>query len=133
MQKKLSNPTTVSRVLKYIPEVQQEIKVLMKKKEELLSNFSKQGSLLYQERKRKTTTWSSLSDVSATQLNDREIVVQISTYKVHENPLSHIVLDLEEDGFSVLNSTTFESFEGRVFYSLHLLVCMHAVVTHLII
>lgn len=92
------------------------------KKKEVLIKFSKQGNQFYQERQKKTTAWSSLSDVSTTQLNDREIVIQISTYNVQENPLSKIVIDLEEDGFSVTNATTFQSFEGRVFYSLHLLV-----------
>ncbi|KAL5546576.1 hypothetical protein UlMin_006263 [Ulmus minor] len=118
--KKLSNPATVSRALKYIPELQHQVQGLIKKKEELLSSFSRKVDLIYQERQKKSLAWRSLSAVSASRLNDREVVLQISTFKVHETPLSHILLDLEEDGFSVVNATSFKSFGGRVFYSLHL-------------
>ncbi|XP_024922954.3 transcription factor ORG2 isoform X1 [Ziziphus jujuba] len=126
--KKLSIPATVSRVLKYIPDLQQQVEGLVRKKEELLSKMSKQkGNLVHhdddQENQVKTAAArSSLSSVSATQLNDREVAIQISTYKVNNNPISEILNTLEEDGFSMLNASSFESFEGRVFHSLHLQV-----------
>lgn len=123
MQKKLSNPATVSWVLKYIPELQQQVEGLIGKKEEVLARVLKlQADTIYQQSQRKSAVWSSLAAVSASRLSDKEIVLQISTFKVHDTPLSQILIDLEKDGLSLLNATSFESFGGRVFYSLHLQV-----------
>ncbi|GLT55279.1 hypothetical protein SLA2020_284160 [Shorea laevis] len=69
----------------------------------------------------KSVSWSSLSSVSASRLDDRELVIQISTYNTaHKNALSEILVNLEEDGFVLINASSFESFEGRLFYNLHL-------------
>ncbi|EXC19629.1 Transcription factor ORG2 [Morus notabilis] len=120
--KKQSYPASVSRTLKYIPELENQVQALIQKKEELLSNISRKVDLIYHERQKKSSAWRSLSAVSAARLNDREVVLQISTFKDQETPLSHILLDLEEDGFSLLNATSHESFGGRVFCSVHLQV-----------
>ncbi|KAK9289460.1 hypothetical protein L1049_007615 [Liquidambar formosana] len=120
--KKLSIPATVSRVLKYIPEQQQQVERLIKKKEELLSRISKQGDLVPIEKQRKGKIESSLSTVSTSQLGDREVVIQISTFEVHKSPLSEVLLNLEEDGIHLINAASFESYGGRVFYNLHLQV-----------
>jgi 5,10-methylenetetrahydrofolate reductase len=122
-QKKLSIPYTVSRVLVYIPKLQQQVERLIQRKEELLSKLSRQADdLTHQENQRKGTMYSSLSSVSASQLSDKEVVVHISTYKNHKSPLSEILLTLEEDGLVLKNSSSFESFGDRVFYNLHLQV-----------
>ncbi|KAJ6700147.1 TRANSCRIPTION FACTOR ORG2-RELATED [Salix purpurea] len=120
--KKLSEPATVSRALKYVAELQQQVETLVQRKEELLSKLSKQGGVIHQENQRKDTMYSSLLSVSASQLSDREVVVHISTYKNHKIPLSEILLALEEDGLLLKNSSSFESFGDRVFYNLHLQV-----------
>jgi hypothetical protein len=121
--KKLSVPATVSRALKYLPELQQQVERLVQRKEELLSKLSKQGGInIHQENQRNDTVYSSLSSVSASQLSDKEVVVHISTYKNHKSPLSEILLTLEEDGLVLKNSSSFESFGDRVFYNLHLQV-----------
>ncbi|WKA01708.1 hypothetical protein VitviT2T_019976 [Vitis vinifera] len=120
--KKLSIPSTVSRVLKYIPELQRQVERLIQKKEEFLSKISREGDPIHLENQRNGTLGSSLSAVSARRLSDREIVVQISTFNVHENPLSEVLSNLEEDGLLVINASSFESFGGRVFYNLHLQV-----------
>lgn len=122
LQNKLSVPATVSRALKYLPELQQQVERLVQRKEELLSKLSKQGGIIHQENQRNDTVYSSLSSVSASQLSDREVVVHISTYKNHKSPLSEILLTLEEDGLVLKNSSSFESFGDRVFYDLHLQV-----------
>ncbi|KAF3442137.1 hypothetical protein FNV43_RR16053 [Rhamnella rubrinervis] len=125
LQKKLSIPATISRVLKYVPELQQQVEGLVRKKEELMSRMTRlQGNLVSQEKQIKSTarTRSSLSWVSANQLNDREVAIQISTSKVNNNPISEILLHLEEDGLSILNASSFESFQGKVFHCLHLQV-----------
>uniref|UniRef100_A0A6N2JZV1 BHLH domain-containing protein n=1 Tax=Salix viminalis TaxID=40686 RepID=A0A6N2JZV1_SALVM len=120
--KKLSIPSTISRVLKYIPELQQQVEKQIQRKEELLSKLSGQGYLIHQENQRKDTMYSSLSSVSASRLGDREVVVQISTSKILKTPLSEILLNLEENGLVLINSSSFESFGGNVFYHLHLQV-----------
>ncbi|KAF4402536.1 hypothetical protein G4B88_012321 [Cannabis sativa] len=113
--KKLSNPSTISRTIKYIPELQNQVKGLIKKKEELLSSMSKRVELIYEESHKKSSllsAWRSLCNVSVSRLNDSEIVLQISCFKVQQTPLSHILIDLEEDGFSVLNVNSFESLKN---------------------
>ncbi|XP_044478375.1 transcription factor ORG2-like [Mangifera indica] len=120
--KKLSIPTTVSRVLKHIPDLQQQVERLIQKKEELLSRISKQGALIHQEDQIKNSAANSLSSISATRLNDNEVAVHISTYALHKCHLSRILFSLEEDGLRPINASSFESFGGRVFYNLHLQV-----------
>jgi hypothetical protein len=111
-------------VVKYIPELQEQVMGLILKKEELLSRISGQDDHheTRQEKQPKSIAWSSLSTVSASQLDDREAVIQISTHTVHKNALSEILVNLEEDGLVLLNASSFESFEGRVFCNLHLQV-----------
>ncbi|KAG2687342.1 hypothetical protein I3760_09G046900 [Carya illinoinensis] len=121
--KKLSIPTTVSRVLKYIPELQKQVVGLIQNKEELLSMISSQADIETQNQQinqPKTIARSSLSTVSASRLNDTEVMIQISTSKINDTPLSEILLSLEEVGVLLLNVSSFESFGGRVFYGLHL-------------
>lgn len=121
LQKKLSIPATVSGVVKYIPELQEQVEGLIQKKEELLSRISRQEQQTRHENPRQQLqAQSSSSAVAASWLNDREVMIQISTYK---SPLSEILLNLEEDGFQLLNASSFESFGGRVFHNLHLQVC----------
>ncbi|XP_059462194.1 transcription factor ORG2-like [Corylus avellana] len=122
--KKSSIPTTVSRVVKYIPELQEQVMGMIQKKEELLSRICGEGDHeTRQEKKPKSRAWSTLSTVTATQLDDGgEVVIQISTYAVHKNALSEILVCLEDDGLVLLNASSFESFEGRVFFNLHLQV-----------
>lgn len=124
LQKKLSFPATVSRVVKFIPELRQQVEGLIQKKEELLSSISRLEEQIHlQEYQRHMSSRSSLSAVSTNWLNDSEVTIQISTYKVQKSPLAEILLSLEEDGFLLLNASSFESFgSGRVFYNLHLQV-----------
>ncbi|KAL0001086.1 hypothetical protein SO802_014867 [Lithocarpus litseifolius] len=100
-------------MVKYIPELQQQVDVLIQKKEELISRICGQGEQIHQENQRQIASRGSLSAVSASWLNDREVMIQISTYKVHKSPLAEILPNLEKDGF-------LKSFGGRVFYNLHL-------------
>ncbi|KAB2608385.1 transcription factor ORG2-like [Pyrus ussuriensis x Pyrus communis] len=118
--KKLSIPNTVSRVVKYIPELQKQVEGLIRKREELLSRITKQESALHEEKNQiKSAARSSLSAVSAYQLNDKEVAIQISSLKTKNNLLSDILLNLEdEEGLQILNASSFESSGGRVFYNL---------------
>lgn len=127
LQKKMSIPATVSRVLKYIPELQQQVKALSKKKEDLLWRISRQGdAVVNKESQRKILHHNSSFVVSTSKLNDCEVVVHISSYEVHKAPLSEILDCLENNGLLLLNSSSSETFGGRVFYNLHFQVCSMA-------
>ncbi|KAL6272653.1 hypothetical protein ACE6H2_023345 [Prunus campanulata] len=84
--KKLSNPAAISRAVKCIPELQQQVKGLIQKKEELLSRLRRlqqqQRDPMYNEKKSRSTALSSssASAIAVSWLNDREVVLQISSY-----------------------------------------------------
>nr|XP_011469475.1 PREDICTED: transcription factor ORG2-like [Fragaria vesca subsp. vesca] len=127
--KRLSIPATVSRVLKYIPELQQQVEGLIQKRDELLSkNFKQENVTLQEEEQAKGTaarrSRSSVSAVITTRLSDTEVSIQISTITSSHNFISRILQTLEEDGLELLNASSFESSGGRVFYNLHLQVDM---------
>ncbi|KAK3166524.1 hypothetical protein QOZ80_1AG0046860 [Eleusine coracana subsp. coracana] len=114
--KKLSIPTTVSRVLKYIPELQKQVDNLERKKKELTTANCRPGVP-------KTTSETITPVVSASCLNDREIMVQISlptNLATTTFPLSKCIKVLENEGVEVISSSTYSTFENRTFYSLHL-------------
>ncbi|XP_071723648.1 transcription factor ORG2-like [Rutidosis leptorrhynchoides] len=119
--KKLSIPGTVSQILKYIPELQQEVDRLNQKKEELLSKISKQDDFInaHEDRKRKNNKIVANSTISANRLSESEVLVKISTFKTNPTPLSKMLLALEEDGLMFVNSSSFDSFGERLFHHLH--------------
>ncbi|CAH8363369.1 unnamed protein product [Eruca vesicaria subsp. sativa] len=116
--KKLSIPKTVSRSLKYIPELREEVKKLMQKKEELLVRVSGQRDIEQQPK----VVARYVSTVSATRLGDHEMMVQISSSKSHNFSISNVLSGLEEDGFVLLDVSSPRSHGERVFYTLHLQV-----------
>ncbi|XVE95775.1 hypothetical protein REPUB_Repub02eG0128900 [Reevesia pubescens] len=118
--KRLSIPATVSRVLKYIPELQVQVEKLVQKKEEILSRISRQDEFVHQQNKRKIERFStSPFGISVTRVSETEVVVQISTFQAYnDTPLSTILLNLEEDGLFLTDASCFESFGGKVFYNL---------------
>ncbi|KAF8398251.1 hypothetical protein HHK36_017178 [Tetracentron sinense] len=116
--KKLSIPNTISRVLKYIPELQKQVERLIQTKEEILSSVSKQGDQTHLEKQRKR----SLPTVSASRVHNGEFVIQICTFQLNKSSFSEVLLNLEENGLQVLNASSFASVGERVFYNLHLQV-----------
>ncbi|XP_023517178.1 transcription factor bHLH100-like [Cucurbita pepo subsp. pepo] len=120
--KKLSNPATISRILSYIPELQQQVEGLMRKKEELMTAMVGQEVDSDEEKRKKCAATSSSSIISASRLGRREMAVQICTDidGGHRNSLSDLLVCLEEDGLLLWNASSFESFDGKVFHNLHL-------------
>ncbi|KAG7033594.1 Transcription factor ORG2, partial [Cucurbita argyrosperma subsp. argyrosperma] len=120
--KKLSNPATISRILSYIPELQQQVEGLMRKKEELMAAMVGHEVKSDKEKKTKCAATSFSSIVSTSRLGQREMAIQISTdiNGGHQNSLSEILVCLEEEGLLLLNASSFESFDGKVFHNLHL-------------
>nr|XP_010312405.1 transcription factor ORG3-like [Solanum lycopersicum] len=112
--KKLSIPSTVSRILKYIPELQSEVERLVQKKEEFTSK-----NILNKPKRIKGGIENSSFVISTSELGDKEIVIQISTLKINKGSISEAISQLEDEGLVLLNATSFETFEDRVFYTLH--------------
>ncbi|PAN26498.1 hypothetical protein PAHAL_5G016500 [Panicum hallii] len=113
--KKLSIPTTVSRVLKYIPELQKQVDNLERRKKELTNANCKPGVL--------NTSEIVTPVVSATCLNDTEIMVQVSLQSnaaATSLPLSKCIKVLENEGLHLISSSTYSTFDNKTFYSLHL-------------
>ncbi|GAB4843933.1 hypothetical protein Ancab_013897 [Ancistrocladus abbreviatus] len=132
--KKLSIPATVSRVVKYIPELQKEVESLAERKEKLLLNNS--GSLALQsagnvnhpqlkQRERESEVEGSLlCAVSLSRLGDKEFGIQISTLETerYRTSFSDMLQLLEQNGLLVMGMSSFQSCAGRVFYNIHLQV-----------
>jgi len=119
LQKKLSIPTTVSRVLKYIPELQKQVDNLERRKKELTNANCKPGVL--------NTSQIVTPIVSATCLNETEIMVQVSLQSnvaATSLPLSKCIKVLENEGLHLISSSTYSTFDNRTFYSLHLQVTL---------
>ncbi|KAG8053923.1 hypothetical protein GUJ93_ZPchr0001g30525 [Zizania palustris] len=117
--KKLSIPTTVSRVLKYIPELQKQVENLERRKKALTVNANcKPGEV-------SKMSESTAPVVSATCINDKEIMVHVSLLKSTVSgattlPLSKCIKVLENEGLHLISSSTSSLFGNRTFYSLHL-------------
>lgn len=126
-QKKVSIPGTVSRALKYIPELQKEVEKLKHKKKKL-SSYSSSKVHLSQEvvKMQKSSLVSSVSVLGAT-----EAVIQLISSNDHMSKRKEIVflskvleyLEQEEDGLVLLNATNFKcSGEEMALCTLHIQV-----------
>lgn len=126
MQRKLSIPMTVSRVVKFIPDQKQELQRLSGKKEELLKRISRKTATSnhHQEQLRNRSMMDSIDSMSqqiaANWITDTEIAVQIATSKW--TFISDMLLRLEENGLIVLSLSSSVSSTARIFYTLHLQV-----------
>ncbi|KAF2602669.1 hypothetical protein F2Q70_00026681 [Brassica cretica] len=118
--KKLSIPQTVSRSLKYIPELQEQVKKLIQKKEELLVRVSGQRAIEHYVEPQPKAVARYVSTISATKLGDNEVMVQISSSKNHNFSVSNVLSGLEEDGFVLVDVSSSRYHGERLFYSLHL-------------
>ncbi|MCE3215587.1 hypothetical protein HAX54_002878 [Datura stramonium] len=121
--KKLSIPSTVSRILKYIPELQSEVERLIQKKEEFtISNRENSADFNKQRRRRRGgggIDENSSLVISASAIGDEEIMVQICTLKNNRGSIGEAISELEDEGLVLLNSSSFETFDDRVFHTLH--------------
>ncbi|XP_057440580.1 transcription factor bHLH100-like isoform X1 [Lotus japonicus] len=119
--KKMSIPATISQVIKYIPELQKQVKGQTKKKEKLLPKIISQGDAVNEESPgKKIPHHNSDFIVSNSWLNDSEAAIHISSYEAHhKTPLTEILLCLENNGYFLLNASSTETFGGRIFYNLH--------------
>ncbi|XP_019186357.1 PREDICTED: transcription factor ORG3-like [Ipomoea nil] len=127
---RMSIPTTVSRVVKYIPELQKELERLQKKKQELTSRVNSWQKISksppeFNKRRRVMGGHhhNRQSYLSATQVGERDIVIQICSKKGTQNLFADALSCLEQEGLVLLDSSTFQTSEDRVnFHTLHLQV-----------
>ncbi|XP_072961372.1 protein IRON-RELATED TRANSCRIPTION FACTOR 2-like isoform X3 [Typha angustifolia] len=115
--KKLSIPSTISRVLKYIPELQREVVRLKRRKEEI--------AMMATRREEVQVIRDGIEDspvVSATLLSNKEVMVHICIMNknVTSVPLSKILRVLEGEGLELIHASTSTTFGYGRFYSLHL-------------
>lgn len=127
-KRKLSIPSTVTRVLKYIPELRNQISKLAKQRDQLLSSINASSS----EVKKSTSIEEAdlmephpapgTSDPPVVKVNaplgHSEVIITVFTCK-DGIQLSAILLALEEEGLELLNSSTF-ILENKVYHHLHL-------------
>ncbi|XP_019263243.1 PREDICTED: transcription factor ORG2-like [Nicotiana attenuata] len=119
-KKKLGFPATISYVQEYIPELKKEIERLSQTKELFLS---KKADILVQPNntnsQRNTTSSASSTSISASSVCNGQVLVQISTTQTNDFPISEAFQNLEEDGFLLLNATSFKSSGDKIFHNLH--------------
>ncbi|CAH8392141.1 unnamed protein product [Eruca vesicaria subsp. sativa] len=118
--KKLSIPRTVLQSLKYIPELQEQVKNLIQKKEDLLRRISDQRDNGRCVKPQSKAVASYVSTVFATKHGDNEVMAQILSSKIHKFSIYNVLSGLEEDGFVVVDVKSSSSRGERILYTLHL-------------
>ncbi|KAJ4978686.1 hypothetical protein NE237_009466 [Protea cynaroides] len=118
--RKLSIPVTISRVLKYIPELQNQVEKLIQRKQEILASLHKKEDRTRLDNQRNGIIRKSIPSVSVSQVEEREVMIQICASKNMRSPLSEVLINLEEEGLEVFNVSASTSSGEVVFYNLHL-------------
>ncbi|CAH8362949.1 unnamed protein product [Eruca vesicaria subsp. sativa] len=117
---KLSIPQIISRSVQYIPELKEQVKKLIQKKEDLLLRAPGQRERYVMPQPKVVS--SHVSTVFATELRDSEVMVQISSFKIHNFSIYNVLSGLEEDGFVLVHISSSSSRGELLFYTLHLQV-----------
>lgn len=101
---------------------------LTQKKEQLTSTtiYNRENSADFNKQKgRKGGIENSSLVISTSGLGDNEIAIQISTLKNNKGSIGEVISILEDEGLDPLNATSFETFEDRIFYTLHFQVLLN--------
>ncbi|CAN6994430.1 transcription factor bHLH100 [Brassica rapa] len=119
--KKLSVSATVSHALNYIPELQEQVKQLIKKKDDLCFQISGQKDLVYADQNGNPEKGGTryASTVSATRLGETEVMVQISSLQTVKCSFGNLLSGTEEDGLVLMDASSSRSQGERLFYTLH--------------
>ncbi|KAJ3676253.1 hypothetical protein LUZ60_003665 [Juncus effusus] len=114
--KKMSIPMTVSRVIKYIPELQKQVVKLTKRKEQILLRGSGwlEGIIKDQQ-----IDYAPI--ISATCLTNKEIMVNVCVSDKMSNNvlLSKYLKVFEGEGLKLINASTSSTQTDKTFYNLH--------------
>ncbi|XP_047319495.1 transcription factor ORG2-like [Impatiens glandulifera] len=123
-KKKLSIPATVSRVVKYIPELQKEVEKLIIEKEEITSRICKEKK---PSMKKKMSCNYSNVNITVREMGEREITIQIlapaddDDDESEKRRFAQVLQTLEEDvGLILLGVSCFTSGK-RLFRNIHLI------------
>lgn len=125
LQKKLSIPATISRVLKYIPELQAQIQLLTQEKQRLMSCASDDRGcygINTEQRRDDPRKIEGLTVESTCWRSEREAVIQICQGSHSDKGISEVLLDLEGNGFSLTSASGFKSCGGNFLHNLHVWV-----------
>ncbi|XP_064941439.1 protein IRON-RELATED TRANSCRIPTION FACTOR 2-like [Musa acuminata AAA Group] len=115
-KKNLSIPLTISRVLKYIPELQRQVERLQQRKEEILLALSRPEE---QSHCGDIVVYRPM--VSAACLSNREVMVQVCLLSSHFSiSFSKILRLLKREELHLVNASTYTTHDGRCFCSLHI-------------
>ncbi|KAJ0259402.1 Transcription factor bHLH100 [Hirschfeldia incana] len=119
--KKLSVSATVSQALEYIPELQEQVNMLIKKKDELSFQISGQKDLLNTNQNGKPEKGDTryASTVSATRLGETGLMVQISSLQTAKCSFGNLLSRIEEDGLVLVDASSSRSQGERLFYTMH--------------
>ncbi|KAF8051011.1 hypothetical protein N665_1821s0005 [Sinapis alba] len=122
LSKKLSVSATVSQALEYIPELQEQVNMLIRKRDELSFQSSSQKDLLNtnQNGKPEKEDTRYASTVSATRLGETGLMVQISSLQTVKCSFGNLLSGIEEDGLVLVDASSSRSQGERLFYTLHL-------------
>nr|GMC84290.1 nucleolar protein 10 [Ipomoea batatas] len=120
--KKLSIPATITRVLKYIPELQKHVERLQQRKEELGSRISRQESSSAEvNKRRRVETQSSIgASVSVTRVGERQVLIHLCINNGSKVSFADAISWLEKEGMVLTDSSSFQTLEHRVFCTFHL-------------
>ncbi|XP_043692861.1 transcription factor ORG2-like [Telopea speciosissima] len=118
--RQLSIPATISRALKYIPELQNQVEKLKQRKQEILSCVYKKGNRNGMDNQSKGIVRKSIPSVSVSQIDEKQVMIQICASKNMRSTLSEVLLDLEEEGLEIFNVSSSASSGEVEFYNLHL-------------
>ncbi|KAK8513431.1 hypothetical protein V6N13_002175 [Hibiscus sabdariffa] len=97
--KKLSFPDTVSHALKYIPELQEQVERLVRKKEELMLRVSEQGGLKFSEEEQPRKRWLSASVAVSTNRMELETACKVGSEEALSEKISALCGNREDLGF----------------------------------
>lgn len=118
LQKKLTAPIIVDRVLEYIPELEIEIEKLTLKKNSM-------QSIQREELPNKKTLPSEFQapTVAVNEVRKGELILQICMQSDRDDVFSNLIRKVEDEGNCITSSSSLYVCDDRVCYHLHIQVC----------
>ncbi|KAI4386563.1 hypothetical protein MLD38_004486 [Melastoma candidum] len=121
--KKLSIPSTIYRVFEYIPDLQVQIRQLTQEKERFLSCTCDELQCVGDDTEQQRDGQREFAGpkvVSTSRLGENEALVQICQGSCSVYGPSRMLLEMDMNGLSLMNASSFKSSGGKIFHDLHL-------------
>lgn len=116
LQKKWSAPAIVDRVLKYIPELENEVEALRCKKENVQTQTEIAQKNIHPDAKYENPT------ISLNRVSQEEVVVQVCMSRDDESQFTNLVQRVEDEGICIKSASALDISESRICYHLHVQV-----------